>query len=310
MSVPSISNCRRNFAVWSKTGEEHPDYYKFVLRNGDIDSEWRSVNNFSNDQFLEDKPAYAGLVRTSHKHKKYDENVIVRNVGGQLVVDTDDRDDIYSLKEQRDSANNTLLVDLIRNNPNLAEQEEVKARLAELDARLPKNIPRRNEVLDGIIKDYFISRYKMDTQGIPSRPLISAEGTTIQSRLQRLVDIAVAEEQQAVSTVDIATAAALRQGGEQQTQEERITQEAIRRQGGGRISNADKQRLIDEVASIERDLLVRGLISAPTPLDVNTPIGFIRNVKRRYENLLSRPIAGEGAPRFIEPFQPQGGRAQ
>jgi hypothetical protein len=250
MSVPSISNCRRNYAVWSKTGQEHPDYYRFVLRDGSIDSEWRSVNNFSNDQFLEDKPAYAGLVRTNHKHKKYDENVVVRNVGGQLVVDTDDRDDLYALREQRDSANNTLLVDLIRNNPNLAEQEEIKSRLAELDARLPKSLPNRQAVLDGIIKDWLITRYKMETKGVPSRPLISAEGTTIQSRLKRLVDIAVAEEQQAVSTVDIATATALRQGGEQQTQDERITEEAIRRQGRPAV----KPRLTQQIIQLETQL--------------------------------------------------------
>jgi alkylhydroperoxidase/carboxymuconolactone decarboxylase family protein YurZ len=266
-----------------------------VLRDGSIDSEWRSVNNFSNDQFLEDKPAYAGLVRTSHKHKKYDENVVVRNVGGQLVVDTDDRDDLYALREQRDSANNTLLVDLIRNNPNLAEQEEIKSRLAELDARLPQNIPRRNEVLDGIIKDYLISRYKMETQGVPSRPLISSQGTTIQSRLQRLVDIAVAEEQQAVSTVDIATATALQQGASQQTQDERITEEAIRRQGGGRPQV--RPQLIQQIIQLETQLGItpqQRRVSLSTRTNVDRLRSYLEELQSQsgmMRGLVEQPLA-------------------
>jgi hypothetical protein len=267
-----MSNCRRNFAVWSKTGVEHPDYYRFVLRDGSIDSEWRSVNNFSNDQFLQEKPAYAGLVRTNHKHKIYDENVEVRNVGGQLVVDTEERDDVYALRDQRDSENTTLLVDLIRNMPWIAEQEEIQRRLAELDRRVPQNIPKRNEVLDALIKDFLISRFKLETQGSATAEMrrIGTQLTPIQERLRQLVAIASADERQAESTIDIATATTQQQGATQETQEERITQEALRRQGVGRPQV--RPQLIQQITQLETQLGItpqqrRVSLSARTNVD-------------------------------------------
>ena len=259
MSVPSQNPCRRNYAVWSKTGTQHPDYRRFVLRDGDINpNTWESVNNFSNDQFLEDKPAYGGLVKTSHKHKRTDEEVVVRNVGGRIVVDTPERDEIYALRDQVDSKNTTLLVDLIRNMPFIGEQQEIQQKLAELEKRVPMNIPNRNEVLDNVIKDFLVSRFRIETEGSPSAQIrqLGTQLTPIQDRLRQLVSIASADEQQAVGTMGVATEALAQQGATQQTVDDLQNRRAIEEQqrGVGRPTNEEKRAIIMRIMDLERQL--------------------------------------------------------
>lgn len=296
MSVPSQNPCRRNYAVWSKTGTQHPDYYKFVLRNGDINpNTWESVNNFKNDQFLEDKPAYGGLVKTSHKHKITDEEVVVRNVGGRIVVDTPMRDDVYALRDQVDSKNTTLLVDLIRNMPFIGEQQEIQQKLAELEQRVPPNIPRRNEVLDAIIRDYLVSRFRQEIGGSPSENIrrLGTQITPIQDRLRQLVSIASADEQQAIGTMGVATEALAQQGATQQSVDDLQTRRAIEEQRRGRPVDMEKLRILDDIVRIQKE---RGQPLADSQ---------IRTLRRRSKEQLRAKLreltgAGPGAPGSLD----------
>jgi len=240
-----MDDCRKNKSTFGTPW--HPDYYKFVLRNGDIDpNTWESVNNFSNDSFLENKPAYGGLVKTSHRFKNADEIAVVRNVMGQLVVDTSERDDIYALKEQRDSESTALMIDVLRAYPQIADSQEVQEQLALLDARVPQNIPNRSAVLEGITRDYLISRYKIENPSATSANnmrILAEAGVgrqpfeTTRDVVARLTRLASAEEADATTAMDVAEGA--RRAMEEEAEQLR---ERMEQAGSGRGSAMGRPR--------------------------------------------------------------------
>ena len=161
-------------AVWATP--ETQDYYRHVLRSGAVDTSYTSILNHSNDGYLANLPRYADRMR-HHKHK-YDRVAELVPETGQIIVNTGERDEVIAFQKQRQSADEVLFFDMVKHSPHLADTEDVKQKLREIEGSVPRDLPMRQEIIDSLLRDYMLMKYRnLLSQGLvdrnPMRPNLS-----------------------------------------------------------------------------------------------------------------------------------------
>lgn len=172
---------KRAPAVWSKSQEHHPDYAKFVLRNGQVDKNtFESYLNNSNTEFLENAPKGAMYMR-QHKFKE-DGNLFRFNDRGDIEMDDDYRRDLWNRKQNLEKSDEPTfqLEALIREFPDVVSGRTLREKIQEINRGVPMGVPNRQSVVDELVRDHVLSLYRLKLGVIP------ASGQKVGERLDNL----------------------------------------------------------------------------------------------------------------------------
>jgi hypothetical protein len=197
-------SCRKNpQSVWSNFHRDnnHADYYKFVLRNGDVEpNTFRSRLNNENTEFLENNQK-ASRYMIQHKLKGMDREPFIFDSKGNIELDEGFRGTIYDrFREDEEDETTRTFIDTLQSYPQLRDSEEVRRFVENIQRQVGFDIPHRQEVIDNLVKEFVITKIRervgFHRQGVMEEHLnrIGARMETTQELLDRLTQLQVAEE--------------------------------------------------------------------------------------------------------------------